>query len=164
MFELKEIVKLAIAKNELHLLMLGIGEYDFKNTNHNPLHVHEIMPIIYELYGQVPGMEYIFEKAMINLINKKNAESFYIALKYQLTIYDYESKYRATFKSPTHSFASALHQSYSVNKQHFEKITSLNRLGIRCNSDKGVSKEGNLKTKIDKLNNFAQSIYDKPLF
>ena len=164
MLELKTVVKHAIHKNELPLLMLGLDQYSKPLINHDPLYTHDILEIIYSLHGEVPGIEYIFEKAMKDLINRKNAESFYIALKYQLNIYDFEAKSKASFKSPTSQYSNLLHQSYSFNKKSFEKINTLQRLGIRCNSDKGVSKDNTLNTKIQKLNTFAVHTYNKALF
>lgn len=163
MTDLKTIVKLAIQRKELSLLMLGNGMYSEQEIKHSPLHAYEVLKIIYELHGEVPGIEYVFEKALSDLINRKSIDSFYIGLKYQLAIYDCEKNNTASFKIQTSHLSSLLHQSYSVNKHKLEKMYEIPRLGVKCSSEKGISKNKNMKTKVEKLNMFSIHIYDKPL-
>ena len=160
MVELKQIIKHAIQNQELHMLMLGIGDY---SKYHDPLHAFDIVETVYSLYGEIPGIDYTFEKAIADMINKLTPESFYIGAKYIMAIYDSEYSGKNTFTIRTTNLTSLLHKSYSVNKAKLIKLYELPKIGVKCSTGKGDSKENNLKAKFDMLNDFSKRVYNKSL-
>ena len=156
----------AVNNGSLSEFLQGLGLYENKAdiSSLGPVSVFDNMDAIYSLYGYVPGIEISFERALLSIINKKTPESLYLGLRYLLVIYDREKSNKSTFRISDKNISAALHSSYVFNKTSIEKMTEIKKLNVRGCSVNGRVVLETIKDKIDKLNSFSLSIYNKALF